>query len=149
LHYAELTPVLLCVMKGALVTMGQLLPRLTFSLEIDYIHASRYGDKLVGGEVTWHHKPVISLVNRDVILIEDIVDRGETLNVLRAYCLENKVKSVRCATLVNKSGVAQRCPPPEFIGLKVANRYVFGFGMDYQDEARQLAGIYALSEPSK
>ena len=146
-HYADLNPLLLCVMKGALVTMGQLLPKLTFPLEIDYIHATRYGDKLEGGEVQWQHQPETALENRHVILIEDIVDRGDTLNVLRHYCMENKVKSVACATLVNKMDVSQSCQPAEFIALTVPNRYVFGFGLDYQGQARQFPGIYALPEP--
>lgn len=145
-HYAGMKPVLLCVMKGALVTMGQLLPKLTFPLEIDYIHATRYGDNLVGGEINWHHKPNMDLTGRDVVLIEDIVNQGETLNVLRAYCVESNAKSVSCATLVNKADVEQSCEPPEFIGLQVPNRYVFGFGMDYQGDARNLPGIYALAE---
>jgi len=145
-HYAGMKPVLLCVMKGALVTMGQLLPKLSFPLEIDYIHASRYGDNLEGGDINWHHKPKTALTNRDIILIEDIVDRGETLNVLRDFCMENKAKSVTCVTLVNKVDVEQSCQPAEFVGLNVPNRYVFGFGMDYQGDARQLPGIYALAE---
>jgi hypoxanthine phosphoribosyltransferase len=145
-HYANLNPLLLCVMKGALVTMGQLLPKLTFPLEIDYIHATRYGNSLNGGEVQWQHKPETELKNRHIILIEDIVDQGDTLNVLRRYCLENKVKSVACATLVNKSDVSQSCQPAEFVGLTVPNRYVFGFGLDYQGQARQFPGIYALLE---
>lgn len=146
-HYAGKQPILLCVMKGALVTMGQLLPKLSFSLEVDYIHATRYGNSLIGGDIEWLHQPSIALTDRDVILIEDIVDRGDTLNVLRAYCHDNKAKSVACATLLNKPDVAQSCQPAEFIGLNIPDRYVFGFGMDYQGQARQLAGIYALAEP--
>ena len=145
-HYANLNPLLLCVMKGALVTMGQLLPKLTFPIEIDYIHATRYGDKLEGGGVDWLHKPEMALEGRHIILIEDIVDQGDTLNVLRNFCVENKVKSVACATLVNKLQVSQSCEPAEFIALTVPNRYVFGFGLDYQGQARQFPGIYALPE---
>jgi hypoxanthine phosphoribosyltransferase len=148
-RYADTKPLVLCVMKGSLVTLGQLLPKLTFSLELDYIHASRYDDKLVGGEIIWHHKPSTPLSGRDVILVEDIVDRGDTLNVLRAYCMKNNAKSISCATLLNKIDVAQVCQPAEFIGLSIPDRYVFGFGMDYQGDARQLPGIYALAESAQ
>jgi hypoxanthine phosphoribosyltransferase len=79
-------------------------------------------------------------------LVEDIVDRGDTLNVLRAFCVNNKARTVACVTLVNKLDVEQSCQPAEFVGLNVPNRFVFGFGMDYQGEARQLPGIYALAE---
>lgn len=148
-RYAHSKPVVLCVMKGALVTLGQLLPKLTFPLEIDYIHASRYGDKLIGGDITWHHKPSTPLSGRDVILVEDIVDRGDTLNVLRAYCMEKNTKSTVCATLLNKFTVKQVCQPAEFVALNIPDRYVFGFGMDYQGDARQLPGIYALAESAQ
>src|SRR5690554_4660369 len=74
--YADKKPVLLCVMNGGVVTMGHLLPKLQFSLETDYIHASRYGDKTVGGELTWRAKPVTELRDRHVLLVDDIFDEG-------------------------------------------------------------------------
>ncbi len=142
--YHSNTPLLLCVMNGALVTMGQLLPKLTFALEVDYIHASRYGDETIGGKIKWWHQPETDLKNRDIILIEDIVDRGDTLSALRDYCLLQQAKSVSCATLVNKSNVDKVCTPAEFVGLDIPNKFVFGFGMDYQGLGRNLPGIYAL-----
>jgi len=145
-HYAERNPLILCVMNGSLMTLGHLLPQLAFPLEIDYIHASRYGDETVGGEVKWFHQPASSLAGREVILVEDIVDQGHTLTVLRQYCLEQGVKSVSCATLVSKADVEKVGEPPEFIGLTVPNRYVFGFGMDYEGYWRNLPDIYAISK---
>ena len=70
-EYEDKNPLLLCVMNGSLVTMGHLLPELNFPLEIDYIHASRYGEKISGGDINWIHKPKSSLVGREVILVED------------------------------------------------------------------------------
>jgi hypoxanthine phosphoribosyltransferase len=145
-HYAETNPLVLCVMNGSLITMGHLLPQLAFPLEIDYIHASRYGDDTQGGDITWFHQPATSLAGREVILVEDIVDHGHTLAALTSYCHEQKAKSVTCATLVNKMDVEKYCDLPEFIGLTVPNRYVFGFGMDYKGYWRNLPGIYAVSE---
>jgi len=147
--YSDKNPLILCVMNGSLITMGHLLPKLAFPLEIDYIHASRYGDNTVGGEMTWFHHPVTPLVGRDVILIEDIVDQGHTLAGLRDYCIAQQVKSVSCATLLNKADVEKFCERPEYIGLTVENRYVFGFGMDYKGYWRNLPGIYAMPENTK
>lgn len=143
--YVDKIPLVLCVMNGSLMTTGHLLTKLTFPLEIDYIHASRYGGNTVGGEMTWFHRPVTPLTGRHVILIEDIVDQGHTLAGLRAYCLEQQVQSVACATLLNKVGVEKSCECPEYVGLTVENRYVFGFGMDYKGYWRNLPGIYAIS----
>lgn len=146
LDYAEENPVLLCVMNGSVVTAGHLLPKLNFPLEIDYIHASRYGDKTLGGELTWHHLPLMSLENRAVLLIEDIFDEGVTLQNLRHYCEQAGARSVKCVTLIDKLHANKVGSPPEYIGLTVPNRYVFGFGMDYQGYWRNAPGIYAVKE---
>jgi len=143
-HYADSNPLLLCVMNGSVVTTGNLLPKLNFPMELDYIHLTRYGDKLEGGELEWLHQPVTSLKDRAVILVEDIFDEGITINALREYCLEQGVASVKCLTLIDKLHNNKLAAQPEFIGLTVPNRYVFGFGMDYQGYWRNAPGIYAV-----
>lgn len=143
-QYADSNPLLLCVMNGSVITSGHLLPKLSFPLELDYIHLTRYGDKLVGGDLNWLHQPATELKGRDVILIEDIFDEGVTVSALRDYCLEQGVASVSCLTLVNKLHDNKVTEEPEYIGLTVPNRYVFGFGMDYQGFWRNAPGIYAV-----
>lgn len=143
-QYADSNPLLLCVMNGSVVTTGNLLPKLSFPLEIDYIHLTRYGEKLFGGDLNWLHKPVTELKGRHVILIEDIFDEGVTVNALRNYCTEQGVASVSCLTLIDKLHDNKLSTQPEFIGLTVPNRYVFGFGMDYQGYWRNAPGIYAV-----
>jgi len=145
-HYANANPLLLCVMNGSVVTAGHLLPKLTFPLELDYIHASRYGDKTVGGELTWHHKPSTPLEGRAVLLIEDIYDEGVTLHNLRSYCEQAGASSVKSVTLIEKLHDNKVGMSPEFIGLTVPDRYVFGFGMDYQGYWRNAPGIYAVKD---
>lgn len=145
-QFADLNPVILCVMNGSVVVTGNLLPKLNFPLELDYIHASRYGDKTVGSELNWFHKPAIKLANRTVIVVEDIFDEGITLQALRKYCLQAGAKSVNCVTLINKLNNNKVGTLPEFIGLTVPARYVFGFGMDYKGYWRNAPGIYAVSK---
>ena len=144
--YANSNPVLLCVMNGSVITAGHLLPKLQFPLELDYIHVTRYGDKTTGGELTWLHRPVTDLTGRAVILIEDIFDEGVTLQALRDYCEQAGASSVSCVALVDKLHDNKVCVPPEFIGLTVPDRYVFGFGMDYKGFWRNTPGIYAVKE---
>jgi hypoxanthine phosphoribosyltransferase len=145
-HYADVNPLLLCVMNGSVITAGHLLPKLPFPLELDYIHASRYGDKTVGGELTWHHSPLTAIENREVLLIEDIYDEGVTLQNLRSYCEQAGARTVKCVTLINKLHDNKVGTPPEFVGLTVPDRYVFGFGMDYRGYWRNAPGIYAVKE---
>lgn len=144
--YAELNPVMLCVMNGAVMTAGHLLPKLPFKLELDYIHASRYGDKTIGGELVWQSQPSIDISNRHVVLIEDIFDEGLTLAALREFCVEAGALSVRCACLLDKLREDKVGPLPEYIGLTVPDRYVFGFGMDVGGFWRNLPAVYALKE---
>ena len=144
--YAELNPVMLCVMNGAVMTAGHLLPRLPFRLELDYIHASRYGDKTVGGELVWQSQPSININDRHVVLIEDIYDQGLTLAALREFCNEAGAISVRCVCLFDKLREDKVGPLPEYLGLSVPDRYVFGFGMDVAGYWRNLPAVYAMKD---
>ncbi|RKZ85831.1 MAG: hypoxanthine-guanine phosphoribosyltransferase [Gammaproteobacteria bacterium] len=145
-QYANSNPVILCVMNGSVITTGHLLPKLSFPLELDYIHLTRYGEKTIGGELNWLHKPTTELASRTVILIEDIFDEGVTLQALRKYCEQAGAKSVSCVSLIDKAHENKVGLPPEFIGLTVPDCYVFGFGMDYQGYWRNAPGIYAVEE---
>jgi hypoxanthine phosphoribosyltransferase len=145
-QFSDSNPVILCVMNGSVIVTGNLLPKLNFPLELDYIHASRYGDKTVGSELNWFHKPATKLANRAVILVEDIFDEGVTMHALREYCKKSGAKSVSCVTLVDKSHNNKIGETPEFIGLTVPDRYIFGFGMDYKGYWRNAPGIYAVKD---
>jgi len=145
-HFSTSNPLLLCVMNGSVMTTGHLLPKLNFPLELDYIHVSRYGDKTVGGELNWFHKPATNLTDRTVILIEDIFDEGVTVQALRDYCEQAGAKTVQCVALVDKLHHNKVGDLPEYIGLTVPNRFVFGFGMDYHGYWRNAPGIFAVQE---
>ncbi len=147
--YAGKNPLLLCVMNGAVITMGQLLTKLNFALQIDYIHASRYGDNTTGGELIWQAQPQTALIGRHVLLIEDIFDEGHTLVALRQFCHEQGALSVACLALADKQHPRKTGQQPEYIGISVVDRYVFGFGMDVQGYWRNAPGIFALPEVSE
>ncbi len=138
-------PLCLPVMIGGLIPAGQLLTRLNLPLEIDYIHASRYRGATSGSQLHWVKKPTISLQNRTILIIDDILDEGLTLQAIVKYCWDVGAKEVFTAVLVEKQldsrpGLQQA----DFTGLVVPNRYVFGYGMDYQEQLRYVAGIYAV-----
>lgn len=142
----EKNPLLLCVMQGGVVLMGQLLTQLNFPLQIDYIHASRYRGKTSGGEVNWLVKTATPLKNRTVVIVDDILDEGMTLTALVDFCLKEGAAEVKTAILLDKKtkrgegGVESA----DYTGISVENHYVFGYGMDYKEYLRNAPGIYAV-----
>lgn len=141
---ADADPVVLCVMLGGVVTMGELLPRLKFPLVIDYVHATRYRGETRGGELQWLVRPRVDLKDRNVLLVDDIFDEGITLKSIMQACREWGAKAVYAAVLAEKEDTSQVDFRADFVGLRVPNRYVFGYGMDYKEYWRNADGIYAL-----
>lgn len=140
-------PIFLCVVVGGIVPLGNLLPRLDFPLEVDYIHATRYNNTTMGKELKFKVKPECSMKNRTVIVVDDILDGGITLKGILDYCHTQGAKSVYSAVLVDKRGA--RLPggleKADFCGLEVENHYVFGYGMDYKGYLRNASGIYMVA----
>ena len=143
---ATQNPLCLCVMNGGVITTGHLITRLDFPLQLDYIHASRYGDKTQGGQLQWHKKPSHDLAGRVVLLIDDILDEGLTLRALILYCQTQKVKKIYTTVLLDKDRprAEKGLSHADFTGRKVANEYVFGYGLDYKGYWRNADGIYAI-----
>ena len=145
---ADTNPVLLCVMNGALIITAQLAIRLSFPVQIDSLHISRYRESTQGGTIEWQKEPGILLEDRTVLVIDDILDEGHTLAAIFDYCYTQGAREILSAVLVEKKH--NRKHPEaraDFVGFPVDDRYVFGYGMDYKNHLRNLPGIYALSEP--
>lgn len=142
-----LNPVLLCVMVGGLIPAGNLLPRLDFPLEVDYIHATRYGNATQGGELKWLVAPTISLKDRVVLVVDDILDGGITLKAIMDYCNEQGAKKTYCAVLLekNQTRLPGGLPKADFTGITMEDGYVFGYGMDYKGYLRNASGIYVVA----
>lgn len=143
---ADTDAVVLCVMNGGLVATGLLLPRLTFPLRVDYLHATRYRDRTAGDTLQWKVEPANELAGRDLLVIDDILDEGYTLEAILRFCAAQSPASLRAAVLVQKGHDRGVRPPVEYIGLQVPDRYVFGAGMDYKGYWRNAAGIYAVAD---
>jgi hypoxanthine phosphoribosyltransferase len=143
----DANPLFLCVMNGGLVVSGRLLIRLQFPLELDYLHASRYRGALSGANLQWKAYPGTALKNRTVVILDDILDEGETLVKIREYCLEQGAARVLSAVLVDKNH-DRRHPEllrADFTGLDAPDSYLFGYGMDYKGYLRNAAGIFAVA----
>lgn len=145
---ADKNPVVLCVMIGGLVSVGHLLPRLDFSLEVDFIHASRYcGEIKAGGELHWKVRPVTDLSNRTVLIVDDILDGGVTFAKIIDEVERLGAREIYSAVLIDKHH--QRLPggleKADFTGLEVDDHYIFGFGMDYKNYLRNAPGIFVVA----
>jgi len=139
-------PLVLAVMGGAVVFAGQLLPRLKFPLDFDYIHVSRYGDATRGGKLIWHVAPGAAVRGRQVLVLDDILDGGETMAGIRTAVNDAGAAGFSCAVLVEKRLPREKPIRPNFIGLEVPDRFVFGCGMDARGLWRNLPEIRAMKE---
>jgi hypoxanthine phosphoribosyltransferase len=143
---ADAHPVVLCVLTGGIIPAGHLLTRLTFPLEIDYLHATRYRGATRGEHVQWVCRPETSLQDRTVLVVDDILDEGHTLADVLAFCRDAGAAQVYSAVLVEKQHARRDAAvTADYVGLSVEDRYVFGFGMDYRGHFRNLDGIYAVA----
>lgn len=140
-------PIFLCVVVGGIIPLGNLLPRLNFPLEVDYVHATRYGDRTKGGSLRWKVEPEAALENRTVVIVDDILDGGITLKSIVDFCHQQNAKEVLTAVLVDKheARLPEGIQKADFCGLKAENHFLFGYGMDYKGYLRNAPGIYVIS----
>ncbi|MGV8960714.1 MAG: hypoxanthine-guanine phosphoribosyltransferase [Stenotrophomonas sp.] len=147
--YKGEVPVFVSIMNGALPFAGQLALELGArgqDAQVDYMQASRYHGE-TGGELVWKHRPVSALFGRRVLLVDDILDEGFTLQGVREWCLEQGATDVRIAVLTVKKH--DRCltgVKADYAGIELPDRFVFGFGMDVNESLRTLPAIYAMKE---
>lgn len=141
-----LQPIVMCVMNGGLVFAGQLLTKLRFPLEVDYVHATRYGYETTGFELTWLVRPRTELRDRAVLLLDDIIDEGVTLATIADYCYQEGAKEVVTAVLIDKRHERKLFPElrADFAGIETGDRFLFGYGLDYKGYWRNAPGIYAV-----
>jgi hypoxanthine phosphoribosyltransferase len=137
-------PLVLSVMGGAAVFTGQLLPRLRFPLEFDYIHVTRYREGTRGGSITWKVGPQDNVAGRTVLVLDDILDAGDTLAEVKARIMAAGAKEFYSAVFADKAIGRAKPVTPDFIGVTLPNRYVFGFGMDVCGAWRNLPAVRAL-----
>ncbi len=137
-------PLVLTVMGGAVFFAGQLLPLLRFPLDFDYIHATRYGSSTSGKQIDWRVSPPEAVRGRTVLVLDDILDAGDTMGAIRKRVLEQGAAKFYCAVLAEKKLDRPKPIQADFIGLTVPDRFVFGCGMDARGYWRNLPEIYAL-----
>ncbi len=144
---SEKDPIVLVCMMGGLVPAGWLLPLLQFPMKLDYLQITRYRGTTEGGDLEWIKKPALDMREQTVLIVDDIFDEGVTLAEIQRYCTQQGAQEIKTAVLVEKNSKRKvDNVVVDYVGLHVPDRYVFGFGMDYQHYWRNASGIYALKE---
>lgn len=143
---ADKNPLVLCVMTGGVIFCGQLLPRLDFPLDFDYLHATRYGPETQGGKISWRMAPWTSVKGRTVLVVDDILDEGVTLAAVKESLSRLGAAEVLLAVFADKLNGKTKPIAADFVGLTVPDRFVFGYGMDVDGAWRNLPAIYAMKE---
>jgi hypoxanthine phosphoribosyltransferase len=138
-------PLVLGVMGGAVVFTGNVLPLLDFPLEFDYIHVTRYGDEDQGGQVVWKVIPRQNVAGKTIVVLDDILDEGETLAQVKQRLLDMGAKEVIICVFADKDIGRAKPVHADIIGLTIPNRFVVGFGMDVYGYWRNLPGLWAIS----
>ena len=143
---ADKYPLVLCVMTGGVVFCGQLLAKLDFPLDFDYLHATRYGPETQGGKISWRSAPWTSVKGRSVLVVDDILDEGVTLAAVKESLRRMGAEEVLTAVFADKLNGKAKPIAADFVGLTVPDRFVFGFGMDAGGVWRNLPAVYAMKD---
>ena len=137
---------LLCILKGSVVFMGDLMKKLTIPVEIDFMKVSSYGNSTVtSGSVNI----ILDLMRKDlgrcdILIVEDIIDSGKTLSYLCEYLRLKGAKSVRTCTLLDKPSRREVDFTPDYVGREIPNEFVVGYGLDYAERFRALPFVGIL-----
>lgn len=147
--YRGRTPVLVCVLKGAFMFTADLARKLDMPVEVEFIRAASYGDACVtSGHVKVTKGPECELGGRDVIVVEDILDTGLTLDAVVRHIEGQSPASVRVCTLLDKPARRVACREADYVGMSIDDHFVVGYGLDCAGRHRNLAGLYIMKPPS-
>ena len=136
---------LVCVLKGGFVFMADLVRAMTARVSLDFIAVSSYGSGTKSsGEVRFQKDLDTSIEDRHVLLVEDIVDTGRTLKYLQQVLARRAPRTIRTACLLSKPSRREVDVPVEYIGFTIEDRFVVGYGLDYDERYRNLPHIAVL-----
>ena len=141
--YTGRPPLLVCVLKGALTFMSDLMRAIELPVEIDFMAVSSYGAATKTSGVVRIVKDLdVDLLNRDVLIVEDVVDSGLTLNYLRQYLGARNPRSLEVCALLLKKGEQRVEQSLKYVGFSIPADFVVGYGLDVHERYRNLDAIY-------
>ncbi len=137
---------LLCILKGSVVFMGDLMKHITLPLEIDFMRVSSYG---ADTKTTGNVNVVLDLARKDIqrcdiLIVEDIIDSGRTLSYLKRYLEFKGAKSVKTCTMLDKPERREVSLEADYVGAVIPDEFVVGYGLDYDEKYRALPYVGVL-----
>jgi hypoxanthine phosphoribosyltransferase len=145
LRYRDKKPVFLGVLKGVFVFLADLIRACPFESQTSFIKANSYHGMKSSGELNLSLSPDINLQDQHIILVEDIVDSGNTLSQLIPLLHKHQPASLSVVTFLFKPDALQHPLQLDFVGFEIPNDFVVGYGLDYDQHGRELAGVYKLT----
>ena len=144
--YKDKKLLLLCILKGSVVFMGDLMKHISIPVQIDFMKVSSYGAGTTSGNLKIKlDLQRDDLDTTDILIIEDIIDSGKTLSALTKYLAERGAKSVRSCTLLDKPSRREVEFTPDYTGREIPDEFVIGYGLDYAEKYRNLPDVCILS----
>ena len=145
--YADTTPILVSVLNGAFMFTADLMRAIDTDCEIDFIKLSSYGaEKVSSGDVQELKSVDAPLADRHIIIVEDIVDTGLTMDFMKDRFQAYNPASLRVATLLHKPEATEPDLQLDYVGFRIPDLFVIGYGLDFGQLGRNLADIYILDE---
>ena len=145
--YKTKLPIFIGVLNGSFMFMADLLKNISINCEMDFFKLSSYGDdKISSGNVKLVKELNADINDRHLIIVEDIIDTGLSINYIEQLIKEHSPASMKVATLLVKPESVKYDVKIDYIGFEIPNKFVIGYGLDYAQKYRNLSSIYVLSE---
>ncbi len=143
--YKDANPLFICILKGSVFFTADLLRALTIPCEMEFMAVSSYGsDTTTSGEIKMIKDLSVPIEGRDVIIIEDIIDTGNTLSYLKRLLQQRNPKSVKICTLLDKPDRRKVNLSADYVGFVIPDEFVIGYGLDYDEKYRAFDEVYIL-----
>lgn len=145
-HYGQKPITIIAIMTGSLVLLADLIRRLEMPLRVGLIQASSYRGSMASGDLMINDQMMLDIRDRDVLLIDDIFDTGKTLSEIAVRMKEAGPRSLKTAVLLSKNGTQTVSFQPDFVAFHIPDEFVVGYGLDYEDQYRNLPFLGVLEE---
>lgn len=139
-------PIFIGVLNGSVIFFADLIRNISIDCEVDFLKLSSYGDaKISSGKVTLLKDLNCQIESRDIVIVEDIVDTGLSIDYMKKLIGQHNPQSVKVVTLLHKAEATKYDVQLDYVGFKIPNKFVIGYGLDHSQKYRNLKSIYALT----
>ena len=148
--YKGKTPIFIGVLNGSFIFFSDLIREVTIECEVDFLKLSSYGDaKVSSGNVHMLKDLNCQVMGRDIVIVEDIIDSGLSIDFIKRLLLAQNPKSFAVVSLLYKTKAVKIDFPVKYIGFKIPNDFVVGYGLDYAQKGRNIPAVYKIVEKKK